>query len=141
MKRIKNFRSNEEGQGIVEFALVLPIFIMFLLGIMEFGWMFNAQITTTSAAREGARTRAIMGITTDPAKILVFDGAAEEVVKQAALPTISGENIQATFLNVTENSINGVFIQCDVEAVVKPLIGFYIRGDKTLTAKATFRVE
>ncbi|MBO1265986.1 pilus assembly protein [Proteiniclasticum sp. SCR006] len=141
MKRIKNFRSNEEGQGIVEFALVLPIFIMFLLGIIEFGWMFNAQITTTSAAREGARTRAIMGITTDPVKVLSFDTAAEEVVRQSALPTIPEDKIEATFINITENSINGVFIQCDVEAVVKPLVGFFIRGDQILTATATFRVE
>ena len=141
MKRIKNFRSDEKGQGLVEFALVLPLFIIFLLGIIEFGWMFNAQITTTSAAREGARTRAIMGITTDPSKILNFDTAAEEVVRKAALPTIPEDRIQATFINVTENSINGVFVQCDVEAVVKPLVGFFIRGDKTLTATATFRVE
>jgi len=141
MKRIKNLRRDEKGQGIVEFALVLPIFIMFLLGIIEFGWMFNAQITTTSAAREGARTRAVMGITTDPGKIISFDSAAEEVVRRAALPTISGDNVNATFLNVTENSINGIFIQCDVEAVVKPLVGFFIRGDQILTATATFRIE
>ncbi len=49
----------EDGQGLVEFALVLPILMIILLGIIEFGFMFNAKITLNSAAREGARIYAI----------------------------------------------------------------------------------
>lgn len=43
------------GQSLVEFALVLtPLFII-LLGIIQFGFVFNSYITLTNAAREGAR--------------------------------------------------------------------------------------
>ena len=44
-----------KGQNLVEFALVLPVLIVLLLGIMEFGMIFNAQLTLENAAREGAR--------------------------------------------------------------------------------------
>jgi Flp pilus assembly protein TadG len=37
-------------------ALVLPFLLLLLFGIVDFGLMLNAQITVTSAAREGART-------------------------------------------------------------------------------------
>ncbi|MBV1779101.1 pilus assembly protein [Paeniglutamicibacter sp. ABSL32-1] len=49
----------EEGASAVEFALVLPVLITLLLGIMEFGFFFNQQISVTQAAREGARAYAI----------------------------------------------------------------------------------
>ncbi|MCV9992998.1 pilus assembly protein [Paeniglutamicibacter sp. ZC-3] len=49
----------EQGSSAVEFALVLPVLITLLLGIIEFGFFFNQQISVTQAAREGARAYAI----------------------------------------------------------------------------------
>ncbi|ACL42391.1 TadE family protein (plasmid) [Pseudarthrobacter chlorophenolicus A6] len=57
---MKHLRS-ERGSVAVEFALILPILIAVLLGIMEFGRAYNAQITVTAAAREGARVMSIQG--------------------------------------------------------------------------------
>jgi Flp pilus assembly protein TadG len=46
---------NQSGQSLVEFALVvLPLFLI-LLGIIQFGLIFNTYVTMTNAAREGAR--------------------------------------------------------------------------------------
>ena len=53
------FKANEKGQSLVEFALLLPILLLLLLGIIQFGIIFNGQITVTSAAREGARLAAV----------------------------------------------------------------------------------
>ncbi|MFD1214474.1 TadE/TadG family type IV pilus assembly protein [Arthrobacter sp. GCM10027362] len=50
---------SERGAVAVEFALILPILVALLLGIMEFGLAYNAQITVTGAAREGARAMAV----------------------------------------------------------------------------------
>lgn len=52
-------KSSERGAVAVEFALLAPVLIMLLFGIMEFGRAYNTQITLTSAAREGARVMAI----------------------------------------------------------------------------------
>lgn len=43
----------------MEFALLVPVLIMLLLGILEFGRAYNIQTTLTNAAREGARSMAI----------------------------------------------------------------------------------
>lgn len=48
-------RRSEQGQSLVEFALVLmPLFVI-LLAIIQFGLIFNAYVTITNASREGAR--------------------------------------------------------------------------------------
>ena len=52
-------KNSERGAAAVEFALVAPILVMLLLGIMEFGRAYNAQVSLTSAAREGVRVMAV----------------------------------------------------------------------------------
>lgn len=48
-------RFDNRGQALVEFALLLPVVMMLLLGIVEFGRAWQAKQTLTDAAREGAR--------------------------------------------------------------------------------------
>jgi Flp pilus assembly protein TadG len=55
---------SENGAAAVEMALLLPVLILLLLGIMEFGRAFNTQVTLTNAAREGVRVMAISKDTT-----------------------------------------------------------------------------
>jgi Flp pilus assembly protein TadG len=45
----------ERGAALVEFAFVVPLFLLLLFGIMEAGWMFSQQVEMTNATREGAR--------------------------------------------------------------------------------------
>lgn len=52
-------QERERGAVAVEMALLLPVLVLLLLGIMEFGRAYNAQITLSSAAREGVRVMAI----------------------------------------------------------------------------------
>lgn len=52
-------RVSERGAVAVEFAILAPILIMLLLGIVEYGRAYNAQISLTNAAREGVRVMAI----------------------------------------------------------------------------------
>ncbi|MEK6720548.1 MAG: TadE/TadG family type IV pilus assembly protein [Chloroflexota bacterium] len=49
----------ERGQGLVEFALVLTPMMLILLGIIQFGFIFNAYVTLTNASREAAREGSI----------------------------------------------------------------------------------
>ncbi len=46
---------NERGQALAEFALVLPLILFFIAGIIEFGRAWNIKQAVTDAAREGAR--------------------------------------------------------------------------------------
>src|SRR5207249_4329934 len=56
--KIKNGR-RERGQGLVEFVLVLPIFLLLVFSIIDFGMGFHAWLTVTNSAREGARVGAV----------------------------------------------------------------------------------
>ena len=49
----------ERAQGLVEFALVVPILLILAMGVVDFGWGLRAYLTVTNSAREGAR----LGIT------------------------------------------------------------------------------
>jgi Flp pilus assembly protein TadG len=49
----------EDGQSMVEFALLLPILLVVALGIMQFGIIYNNYITLTDATRVGARQAAV----------------------------------------------------------------------------------
>jgi Flp pilus assembly protein TadG len=49
----------EDGQSIVEFAFVLPILLALVLGIVQFGIVFNNYVTITDATRVGARKAAV----------------------------------------------------------------------------------
>ena len=48
-------RHRREGQSLVEFAVTLPIFLLLLAGILDFGLGLYSQMTVINAAREGAR--------------------------------------------------------------------------------------
>lgn len=52
-------KRNEDGAAAVEFALILPVLLLVLIGIIEFSLAFNAQLSLNQAAREGARYMAI----------------------------------------------------------------------------------
>lgn len=50
---------NENGANAVEFAIILPILVVLIFGIFQFGLAYNNYITITHAAREGARLAAV----------------------------------------------------------------------------------
>ena len=78
-RRLRNPGNSESGQAIVEFAMVLPILMALLLGILQFGIVFNNYITLTDATRAGARKAAVSRFLNDngaSAKQAVQDSAA-----------------------------------------------------------------
>jgi Flp pilus assembly protein TadG len=51
----KRPHSSERGTALVEFALTLPVFLVILLGMMEYGRYFYVAVSANNAAREAAR--------------------------------------------------------------------------------------
>jgi len=52
-------RPNNRGQAIVEFALILPILIVLVMGILEFGLFFHSYVSVSFASKEAARLAAL----------------------------------------------------------------------------------
>lgn len=55
MRRLRSLPRENRGQALLEFALVLPILLLLVLGIVEFGRAWNLAQLMSDTAREGAR--------------------------------------------------------------------------------------
>jgi Flp pilus assembly protein TadG len=72
-------KTSDRGTAAVEFVLVLPVLLLIVFGIIDFGRALNAQISLTGAAREGVRLAA-----------LGYPDAAIQARVAAAAPSLSG---------------------------------------------------
>jgi Flp pilus assembly protein TadG len=62
----RRIRRGQEGQAMVEFALVIPLLLLLIFGIVQFGILFNNYLTLTDAVRAGARQAAVSRTLPDP---------------------------------------------------------------------------
>ena len=116
-------RTSEDDSGavVVEFALILPILLALVFGIISFGAAYNTQIALQGAAREGARALALGN---DPvAAASGSTGVAITVSPGSGCPDGDSD----AFATVTTTR--------DVEF----RIPFVVIGTKTLTATASMR--
>ena len=64
-------RDKERGANLVEFALIAPLLIMLVMGIIDFGWILSTQQDVRHGAREAARLAAVNAGNTTTMKDLV----------------------------------------------------------------------
>jgi Flp pilus assembly protein TadG len=69
--RKTSHNKNERGQTMTELAIVLPILVVLVLGIAQFGVVFNNYVTMTDAVRAGARKGAVSRNLSDPTSACV----------------------------------------------------------------------
>lgn len=77
--RHRQSTADRQGMAIVEMALVLPLFMLLVLGIVEFGRAMMVSNLITDAAREGARLAASADSTNSEVISLVQDSISETV--------------------------------------------------------------
>jgi Flp pilus assembly protein TadG len=118
----------EEGQSLVEFSLVLPIFLLLVTGIFAFGIAYNNWLVLTDATSVGGRTVAIYrGNTLDPCST-----AATAI--QGAAPGLNASNITYAFL------ISGVSYSgstCSSSSTTTGAAGNMVQGG-TITVTTTY---
>jgi Flp pilus assembly pilin Flp len=61
MARLRRFGRDDGGAAAIEFALILPVLVVLLLAIVQFGFLFVIQSAMSNAAREEARWIALNG--------------------------------------------------------------------------------
>ena len=55
------FYKSENGNVLVEFALIMPVLLLIIAGIIQFGFILNAKVAVNSASYEAARTATLSG--------------------------------------------------------------------------------
>ena len=76
----------DKGAELIEFALVFPLLLLVMVGIMDFGLLFQRYETVTNAAREGAR-------------IAVLPGYAQADVEARVISILRHQGSRATAVN------------------------------------------
>jgi Flp pilus assembly protein TadG len=91
--RKRPLSAREAGAVAVEFALILPIFLVLVLGIAEMGRAYNIQVSLTEAAREAARYAAIHNAESG------YSNASAKAAGVAAAPSValSATNVAVSY--------------------------------------------
>ena len=89
-ERCRAKRTSERGQALAEFALVLPLVLFFIAGIVEMGRAWNVKQVVTDAAREGARYTVVRDLAVDE------DGVRARIMERLALGHIEAADITIT---------------------------------------------
>lgn len=133
----RNQKDDEKGQNLVEFAMVVPIFLILVFAIVDFGMGFHAWITVTNAAREGARMGAV--------------GADEATITARVKDTsssLAADDLQITVTNAQGNPGESVTVQVEYQyQLITPLsnllgmIGGGIGNTVDFNATSEMRLE
>jgi Flp pilus assembly protein TadG len=164
MRFVRRFLRAESGAEMIEFGLTLPLMLLVVLGIIEYGFVFQQYEVVTNAAREGARIAVLphYAATTTAAQTNVT-ARVDEYLTSAGLSTlpanrrVCGGNITAvkpctgdwTFVKDTLSPgvcVNSFPVRVEYQHPV-PFIGGIARyfgqtfGTMTLSATARMRSE
>lgn len=129
-------KRSERGAALVEMALVLPLFLLLVFGIMEAGWLFAQLTETRNAAREGARLAVVdfgtatqVALETCDRAVLSSNGALVSISSTGDVSDPIGDPAAAVSVHI-ENSYSS-------------LTGFLdpIFDGRSLNADVTMRVE
>ncbi|SFO26646.1 TadE-like protein [Geodermatophilus obscurus] len=122
---------DQRGAAAVEFAFIVPLLVLLVLGIAEFGHAFQVQGTLSAAAREGAR---VMALQNDPA-------AARAAVRDAAPtldPAVTNAQITVTPAACPTTDATASNVRVTVEYPMPFLTDFFGAGI-TLTGTGVMR--
>jgi Flp pilus assembly protein TadG len=140
---LNRLRHQDDGAEVIEMAVVLPLLLLLIMGIIDFGFLFQRYVVLTNAAVEGARVATLPGYTDDDAvarvqEYAVNGGIADAVaaeVAAVALPAPGGgvwPGRQVTATHVYDLQYIGP---------IAALFGGEETASITLTARSTMRSQ
>lgn len=129
-------RDRTRGQALVEFALVVPLFLLVVFGIIDGGRLIFINNSLSEATRDGARWGSVQNRSTDSTKRLAIAGETQSRMTGVPTPTVTVtcERGGATVSLCTTNDLLVVRSQAQV-TLVTPIIS-QLMGAPTLSAKA-----
>ena len=134
-RRGTRYRDSESGAAGIEFALIVPVIVIIMTGIIQFGAIFFLQNNMTNAAREAARALAVGQISTDSEMQNIVNGILVDWGVDF-LPTI--DNIPDP-TDPNNNEFTVLITAPLSQAAIIDYLGIF--DGKTLSASASVRQE
>ena len=125
---------NKKGQALVETALILPIIILILMGIIDFGLLFNNYLVVSNASREGARNAAVGATDIEIVSIVGTVSGTLDVSK------ITTEISPSESLRKKGDEV-AVTVKYDYKLFTPVISAFFSSGQVQLTGTSVMRVE
>jgi len=133
----------ERGAELVEFALIFPMLLLVMLGIMDFGFLFQRYEVLTAAAREGARVAILPGYTDADVQARVNAYLTAGGLTEPATVTVGAA--QTVTLGSQCISVRPVTVTYTYQYVfVGPIMAFFgepALGSRPLNATSAMRSE
>jgi Flp pilus assembly protein TadG len=131
-------RRNDAGAELIELAIVMPILVLLLLGIVDFAFLFQRWEVVTNSAREGARLGS-MGTADIPG------GYVDTDVRARAQSYLTASGLHAT-ANIgvdfdTTDDVNGVIVNTVTVSVSYPSDFIFLPGSINLVSASEMRSE
>ncbi len=125
-------RDRDRGAAMVEFAIILPLFLLLIFGIMESGWFFAQHVEIRNAAREGARLA-----------VVDYGTGADVVAETLRRASLSGATATVTITCDTgpTAAASDDAVTVTVAKTYESLTGAFDFFDGAMSSTAIMRVE
>lgn len=135
----RRWARDERGAAVVEFAVVVPVLLVFITAIIDFGRMYAVAASLAAAVRDGARQAAA---TTDLDTYTARRAAVKARVV-GAFQAFGGAALTADGVSVTLDAGNNVVVSVAgyTYAPITPVASLVGLGTITINRSATFRWE
>lgn len=134
MKRLRD----ETGQSVAEFAIVLPILLLIVCAIIDFGWVFYNQLSLQNCVREGARYGAVNAANTECISM------TSTKINQVAVDSIKESMTVSITFTSPQTPCDGdivVTVKSKIR-ILTPVLGvFYNHQEKEIVYTVTMKAE
>jgi Flp pilus assembly protein TadG len=157
--RLRPRGRRDEGASAVEFALVLPILLLLVFGIISYGTLFAQQLALNNGVRQGARIAVVEGSsaaqkTCSGVATAVRDSTGPAIAMNTANITVNvarsaddpcgpgGTTVCTNSINATTGVQQSIIVEATYPAeLILPLPVPGLQDSFTLTSKAVYKCE
>jgi Flp pilus assembly protein TadG len=148
---------DQRGAVVVEFALIVPMLLLIVFGILDFGYMLNRTTIASNASRDGARTASLDGSYADICTTVKSELSDAGIFVPTACTATTGKTIikidckkvdntpcnasNTTYDTLAVSGATAVVTVTYTYTYITPLIGQMFGGTEVFTQTTQMRVE
>jgi Flp pilus assembly protein TadG len=135
---LRRLRRHQSGTTAVELAVVLPLLVMLLFGIVEFGRAMATYSTAVTASREAARYGSVVGLKGGTPQYEDCDGMRSAAARLAAIAKVAPKNVNITYIPGPEAAVKAT---CNTNEKFPTPANVVDRGDQVVvTVSVPFKL-